>query len=126
MIARMPVRSPPSSSERSKPSRLSISSWFRIRSDCGSPPGPRPLSASKPAASTDGSAVSSGSSAMRQSDRWRSLAGALVDQHLLDQYGVGLGRRDHQVDPAQDLHAQLIGALAPGQVLGPKLTQEGL
>ena len=33
MIARMPVRSEPSSSPRSKPSRLSISSWFRTRSD---------------------------------------------------------------------------------------------
>ena len=33
MIARMPVRSAASSSERSKPSRLSISSWLRMRSD---------------------------------------------------------------------------------------------
>src|SRR4051812_11339165 len=52
--------------------------------------------------------------------------GASVDQHLLDQDGVRLRRRDHQVDAAQDLHAELVGALAAGEILGTQLAQEGL
>ncbi len=38
MIARMPVRSSEPSPDKSKPSRLSISSWFRMRSEPPSPP----------------------------------------------------------------------------------------
>src|SRR4051794_8281254 len=113
MIARMPVRSSASSSAKSKPSRLSISSWLRIRSaampsppDAGDPPPPAAQS----------SFLVSLSSAMRDSPDQRP--GALVDQHLLDQDGVRLGGRDHQVDAAQDLHPQLVGALAARQVLG--------
>ena len=38
MMARMPLRSPASSSEMSKPSRLSISSWLSSRSVAPWPP----------------------------------------------------------------------------------------
>src|SRR5580704_13699804 len=100
-----------------------------MRSGCPSASSPQELVSSPVAAAARSgvsSAVSSGSSAIGESDRWRSLAGALVDQHLLNQDGVGLGGGDHQIDPAQDLHAQLIGALAAGEILRAQLAQEGL
>src|SRR5688572_2939435 len=128
MMARMPVRSATSSSERSKPSRLSISSWFRIRSEpasaSASPPPPfgqaSATSAAAGAAASTGSGAVSVSSAMGFTQTGARRR-ASVDQHLLDEDGVGAAGRDHQVHPPQDLHAQLVGALAAREVLGPQL-----
>src|SRR4051794_13415519 len=122
MIARMPVRSETSSSERSKPRRLSISSWLRIRSAASAAGSFQP--AAPGAASAPGAGAGSGagwvSSDMAASTQPGPVAG-LVDQHLLDEHGVGAGRRDDQVHAAKDLHAQLVRALAAREVLRPQL-----
>src|SRR4051812_48203219 len=99
MMARMPLRSEPSSSDRSKPRRLSISSWLRMRSV-------EPASA----------IAASQSAAMAASVSVGSLI-RLLDQHFLDQDGVHLLGRDDQIDPAQNLHPQLVASLAARQVL---------
>src|SRR5690606_39789642 len=100
MIARMPLLSESSPSPISKPSRLSISSWFSTRSDRAAPMS-SPRSAAPPKGSSSLSAA--------------RVSVMLGHQHFFDQHGVHLARRGDQVDPAQDLGAQLIGAGRSGQ-----------
>src|SRR3982751_943268 len=104
MIARMPVRSASSSSDRSKPRRLTISSWLRMRS-LVTPNSSRGASSAWAMAAAD-------SSDMGGCDR---SGPPLVDQHLPDGRGFDLGRGYHEVHPPQDLHAELVGALAAGK-----------
>src|SRR5690348_10758999 len=90
----------------------------------GSPPWLQP--ASGPPSALVVSFWFSVSSAMVRDCRPPSPRGRLVDQHLLDEDGVRLGGRHHEVDAAEQLHPELVGALAAGEILGAQLAQEGL
>src|SRR5438445_13862038 len=105
MIARIPVRSELSSCARSKPSRLSISAWSRMRS----------VVEPSPMAWSIGSSAAKGSSGgvWNSSAMARDLPGlvSLADQHLLDEHRVNFRRRDDKIHPSLDFRAQLVAAL---------------
>src|SRR3546814_7686056 len=93
----------------SKPSRLSISSWFRTRAE--------------PVSSPSSSDIESHSAARSS---LVAIYVALLDQHFLEQHVANLHRTGRDIHPAQQLLAEPVHPCRAVQVVHPQLAEVAL